>query len=142
MTEEIKDPEGLLKAYNKAKEDLVTLRSQLKDLETEREQFSEEAVTKWKNLAARAQALNALQAEGIKDGERFLKHMDLSDVEYDEESGAIKGIEEKLDAFKKDFSELFDAKKRAGRSSADIHEATPVKKELSPSEQQAALLYG
>jgi hypothetical protein len=139
---EIRDPEGLLKAYEKAKEDIVTLRAQLKELETERESFSEEAVQKWKNIAVQAQALKVLQEQGVKDGERILKRLDLSDVEFDEEAKTVTGLDTKLEEFKKEFPEIFDAKRRAGASSADIHDQKPAKQQLSGTEAQVARIFG
>lgn len=141
MPEEIKDPEGLLKAYNKAKEDLVNLRAELKVLQDEREALSEEAVDKWKHMAIKSQALAELQAQGIKNPERILKYMDFDGVEIDDDD-KVSGLEDKLESVKTDFPELFDPKKRAGRESADIHEQKPAKKDLSPTEQQVAALFG
>lgn len=138
--EDIRDPEAFLKAYKKMKEDLVTLRSENKELKTQVDSTDEEAVNKWKERAVKAEARNALSGQGIKDADRILKYVSLEGVDFDEE-GNLSGLDDKLDGIKSDFPELFDIKKRAGRNSADIHADTKVERSLSPTERQVAGIF-
>lgn len=135
MTEEIKDPEGLLKAYNKAKEDLVSLRAELKQLQEGAGNVTDE-VQKWKKMALEATAASALGS----DSKRLLKYIDLAGVEMDEE-GNLKGMDEKINSLKEDFPELFDAKRKAGKSNADIHENNASKVERSATDIQLDALF-
>lgn len=146
MTEEIKDPEGLLKAYNKAKEDLVALRAELAEvakakdaLDAEREQISG-AVEKWKKTALDAKALASLQEQGIKDPERILKYVKLDGVDLDDE-GNVTGLDDNLKTVKSDFPELFDVKRRAARTSVDIHADRPAEKPKTGTEAQVERLF-
>lgn len=125
--EEIKDPEALIKAYNKAKEDLVALRNANKELEKAKrdlaealEARSDEQINKWRDRAVKQAAKAALEGEGIKDAERILKYVDLSGVDFDD-NDALTGLDDSLSGVKSDFPELFDAKRRAGSQSVDIH---------------------
>lgn len=138
---EVKDPQGLLKAYEKAKQDLIDLRNEKKELEKQLESVDDDAVNKWKERAVRAEAKANLESQGIKDADRILKYVSLEGVDFDDE-GNLTGIDEKLSGIKEDFPELFDTKKRAGRNSADIHADGTAKTEMSPTERQVAQLFG
>lgn len=133
-TEEIKDPAGLLAAYNKAKEDLVALRDAKKELEAQVATLTEaSADDKWRKRALQESIKSALEAEGIKGGDRVLRLMDLTDVDFDDEDN-LTGFAGKVDAVKKDYPELFDPKVRTG-GKADIHaNGEPVK--VNPLKQQ------
>lgn len=138
---EIKDVQAFYDAHEVAKADLVTLRSEKKDLEAQVAGTDEEAVAAWKKRALLAEARSNLEADGVKDADRIVKRLDLSNVDFDEDDN-LSGFDEAVAEFKADFPELFDAKRRAGRSSIDANADTPTKKELSPSEQQVAAIYG
>lgn len=139
--DDIKDPEGFLKAYAKARQDLSDLRADNKRLTTELEAKSDDEVSKWKERALKAEAKTTLEAQGIKNAERILKYLNLEGVDFDED-GNLTGLDDKVTEVKTDFPELFDTKRRAGRNSADIHDQNPPKRELSPSELQVAAIYG
>lgn len=139
--EDIKDPEGFLKEYHKARNDLTELRAENKRLTTELESKSDDEAGKWKDRALKAEAKTTLEAQGIKNAERILKYLDLEGVDFDDE-GNLTGLDDKVTEVKTDFPELFDTKRRAGRNSADIHDQNPSKRELSPSELQVAAIYG
>lgn len=138
--EDIRDPEAFLKAYHKMKEDLKTLRSENKELTQQIESVDDSEVTKWKERAVRAEAKNNLASQGIKDADRILKYVDLNGVDFDEE-GSLTGLDDKLSDIKNDFPELFDAKKRAGRNSADIHADTKVETAKSPTDLQVERIF-
>lgn len=138
---EIKDIQAFYDAHEVAKADLVTLRGEKKDLEGQLAGSSDEEVGKWKQRALLAEATHSLEAQGVKDASRIVKRLDLSSVEFDDE-GNLSGFEEAVTEFKTDFPELFDPKARAGRSSIDANADGPTKKVLSPTEAQAAAIYG
>lgn len=135
--EEVKDPQGLLKAYRELQQDVVTLRDENKSL---KDNSSEDAVNTWKTRALKAEARVSLSDQGIKDADRILKYVDLDGVDFDDE-GNLTGLDDKLNEIKSDFPELFDVKRRAGRSSADIHEKTPTKEQKSVTENQVDSLF-
>lgn len=140
VEEEVKDPQGLLKMYRELQEDISNLRKEHKALTEELEATDAEAVAKWRERAVKAEAKVSLEGQGIKNAERILKYVDFDGVDLDDEKG-LTGFDEKLEGIKKDFPELFDAKKRAGRSSADIHADSPAKKEMTGTEAQVARLF-
>ena len=147
MTDEVKDPEGLLKAYNKAKEDLVALRAEVKALEEEKETLAadfagtSEEISKWRDRVLKGEVTKNLEAQGIKNPERVLKYVDLEGVDLDDEKGLV-GFDEKLAVVKTDFPELFDVKRRAARTSVDLHADNPTKPELTGTDAQVARLFG
>lgn len=138
--EEVKDPQGLLKAYRQLQADITELRNEKKELETRLENTDEEAVGKWKQRAIKAEAKVNLEGQGIKNADRILKYMDFEGVDFDDD-GKLTGFDDKLNGIKSDFPELFDPKKRAGRQSADIHDGKPAEKKMSGTEAQVARLF-
>jgi hypothetical protein len=149
MSEEvtIEDPAALLKAHEKAKQDLVDLRVELKtlqkehdELKTQSEALSPENLEKFKMKAIKAEIKAQLESEGIKNADRILKYMDFEGVDYDEEEKIV-GVDDKLDVIKGDFPELFDPRKRAGRESVDIHANAPARAEKSTTESQVDQLF-
>lgn len=149
MTDEVKieDPQALLKAHDKLKEDIVNLRAELKATEKERdglkelsESLSPENLEKMKTRAIKAELKAQLESDGIKDADRIIKYIDFSGVDYDEEDKIV-GADDKLSEIKTDFPELFDIKKRAGRNSADIHADTPANTQKSTTEAQVDSLF-
>lgn len=135
--EEVKDPQGLLKAYRQLQEDIVAVRKERDELQ---EAGSEEVINKWKTRALQAEAKFAVQGTGVKDSERVLKYLNLDGVDFDEK-GEVTGLKEKLEEIKKDFPELFDAKKRAGRTSVDIHEGKPTERKRTGTEAQVERIF-
>lgn len=138
---EIKDIQAFYDAHEVAKADLVTLRGEKKDLESQLAGSDEEAVSKWKQRALLAEATSSLEAQGVKDASRIVKRLNLDSVDFDED-GNLSGFDEAVTEFKTDFPELFDPKKRAGRSGIDANADNPARREISPTEQQAAAIYG
>lgn len=139
--DQIEDAEKFLNAYYGAMEDAKTLREENKTLQTQLESTSDEEISKWRTRALQAEAKATLESQGIKNPDRILKYLNLDGVDFDEE-GNLTGLDDKVNEVKTDFPELFDVKRRAGSSSADIHEGKPAKRELTPSEQQVAAIYG
>lgn len=149
MTDEvtIENPEALLKAHDKLKEDITALRTRFKELEKEKaeletaaEALSPDNFNKMKERALKAEIRAQLEADGVPNADGVIKYLDLNDVDYDEE-GSIVGVDEKLEALKTDLPLLFDKKARAGRSGADIHEKAPANTHKSTTEAQVDSLF-
>lgn len=142
--EEIEDAEKFLAAHYKALEDLTTLRGELKTLQGEldaaKEMASEENMTKWKDRAVKQAVKAALEGEGIQNAERVLKYMKLDGIDFDEDE-SLTGLDDKLSEVKTDFPELFDAKRRAGRQSVDIHDSKPANVQKSLTERQVDAMF-
>jgi len=134
----IEDLEAYVAAYEKAKADLVTLRTEKKELEQVAAAGSEEEVSKWKERAIKSEARLAIESTGVKDADRILKRMNLSEVDFDDD-GNLSGFEESLNEFKQDFPELFDPKKRTG-GKIDANANGTVEPKKSVSELQAEAL--
>lgn len=124
---EIRDPEGLLKAYEKAKADLVALREEHKSLQ---EQLQSLNTDEMRLKALTAEAKLALQAQGIKDADRLMPYIGTDGLDFDEE-GQVKGLDERLETLKKDLPEVFDPKVRAG-GKADIFADSPSEANQDP----------
>lgn len=134
----IEDLEAYVAAHEKAKNDLVALRSEKKELEALASAGSEEEVTKWKDRAIKSEARLAIEATGVKDADRVLKRMNLSEVDFDDE-GNLTGFNESLEEFKTDFPEIFDPKVRTG-GKLDANATGVVEPKKSVSEMQAEAL--
>lgn len=112
---EVRDPAGLLAAYEKAKEDLVNLRNEHKALQDKMETMTEDQF-RLKALAAETKL--ALQSKGLKDTDRLMPYIGTDGLDFDEE-GHVTGLDERLEKLKADLPEVFDPKVRAG-GRADI----------------------
>ena len=137
QNEEIKDPQGLLKAYNQAKADLVELRSENKRLKSQIETNDSD---EWKKRAVQAETRLALNAEGIKDVDRLMNYVGTDGIEFDD-NGNLTGLSERIETLKTDLPELFDVKRRVG-GKADIFANDPAQSPPSASELQARQLLG
>lgn len=133
---EIRDPEGLLKAYEQAKADLVSLRNENKTLSEKVESLSGDAM---RNRALTAETKLALQAQGIKDVDRLMPYIGTDGLDFDE-NGAVVGLDDRLSNLRKDLPEVFDPKVRAG-GKADIFANDSVEHKLSGTEAQVARLF-
>ena len=138
----IEDIQAYYDAHEKAKADLVALRSENKDLKANQDDgTADEKVAEWKKRAIRAEAKVALEETGVKNADRILKYANLDSVDFDEE-GNLTGLDESIDSIKQDFPELFDKKRRAGSSSADIHADNPASAQKSLTEMQVDAILG
>lgn len=123
-TPEVRDPAGLLAAYDKAKADLVALRNEHKVLQ---EQVAGMADSPYRAQALAAETRLALQAQGVKDVDRLMPYIGIEGLDFDE-NNKVTGLEERLANLRKDLPEVFDPKVRAG-GKADIfaNDAVEVK---------------
>jgi hypothetical protein len=116
MSEEqvVKDPDGLLAAYERLKEDIRRIsaeRDELTKAKTALEQAA--ADNEWRNRALAAEVKSALTGKGLKDVERLMPLLGTEGIDFDD-TGAVTGIDERLATASKEYPELFDAKRRAG----------------------------
>lgn len=124
---EIKDPAGLLAAYEQAKKDLVALREENKGLTTQIEGLSSDAM---RLRALTAETKLTLQGQGIKDVDRLMPYIGTDGLDFDAE-GKVTGLDTRLAALKKDLPEVFDPKVRAG-GKADIYAEGAVETKVDP----------
>lgn len=146
--DDIENPEEFLKSYHKANDDLKDLRAELKRIEKERdelkaatEEFSDEAVTKLKADLLKTKVQAKLSADGLPDVNGVVKYLNYEGIELDED-GNVVGLDERVEDLKNDLPTLFDAKKRAGRAGADIHDKAPANAQKSTTESQVDALFG
>lgn len=130
-TQEVKDPQALLAAYNKAKEDLIALRDKHKELESKLKELNED---KFRLQALAAETKLALHGQGIKDADRLMPYIGTDGLDFDDE-GKVTGLTERLAALKKDLPEVFDPKVRAG-GKADIYQDDSATATQDPFRQQ------
>lgn len=148
MAEEIRDPAGLLAAFNKAKDDLVALRNENTTLKesnaaaaaADADKDSTDESETWRNRAVTAETKLALGGHGIKDVDRLMPYIGTEGISFDED-GKLTGLDERIEKLKVDLPELFDVKRRVG-GRADIFADNVSKKELNASEIQARQLIG
>ena len=126
-TEEVRNPAGLLAAYDKAKEDLVALRSEYKALQ---DQVANATPDEYRLKALSAETRLALQAQGIKDVDRLMPYIGTDGLDFGED-GKVTGLTERMEALKKDLPEVFDPKVRAG-GKADIFAEGAVEAKTDP----------
>lgn len=124
---EVRDPAALLAAYNKSKEDLLTLREKLKGLEQKQKELNEDTF-RLKALAAETKL--ALHNRGFKDAERLMPYVGTEGLDLAED-GSVAGLDERLAVLKKDLPEVFDPKVRAG-GKADIFADSAVDEKRNP----------
>jgi hypothetical protein len=124
---EVKDPAGLLAAYEKAKADLVALRNENKALQSQVETLNAD---EFRARALKAETKLALQAQGIKDVDRLMPYIGTEGLDFDAD-GKVSGLSERMESLRKDLPEVFDPKVRAG-GKADIFANDSVETKQDP----------
>lgn len=128
----VQDPEALLKAYNKAKADLVALREKENEARAELDKLrSETDPDNWRKRAVQEAVKAQLANGGVKDPARVMKLIDLEGVDFNDKD-ELDGLEDRLTDAKTEFPEVFDSKRRAGSNSADIHTKKEAKVQENP----------
>lgn len=137
----IKDAKAVLDALQRAKKEAKAFREERDSLQQRLDSDDRGAdVEKFKQKALRSEAKLALQAQGIKNSDGVAKYLDLEGVDFDDDGG-VKGLDDSIKKLKTDIPDLFDPKKRAGQSIADIHEKAGAAKKLTGTEAQVARLF-
>jgi hypothetical protein len=128
--DEVRDPQGLLTAYNNLKEEIKRISAERDSLTKEKEAL--EAASKdnaWRNRALLAEVKASLTNKGLKDADRLLKVLGTDGIDFDDE-GNITGLDERVKEATKDFPELFDPKVRAaGKANAHASETVETKRD-------------
>jgi len=136
---EIKDPQAVLNALDRAKKDAKQFRLEKEELEKQLNDVSEKT-TLIKSKFINDRIKNHLANLGIQNAERLMKYIKVDALVLNEEL-ELEGLEEQIESVKSDFPELFDPKLLVG-GKADSAQATPINKKLSASEMQAKLVLG
>lgn len=136
---EIRDPEAVLAALDRAKQDAKKYREDYEALTAEVTKRDEE-IAKYSGKLLREKVEKEIVKLNISNSDRLFKYLNLSTLTFDDEFNVI-GLEDQIEEIKKDFPELFDPKLLVG-GKANSAEAIPVEKRLSASELQAMAILG
>jgi hypothetical protein len=132
--EEVKDPNGLLEAYNRLKEDIRRISAERDALSAEKDKWTEAAQeNEWRSRALLAEVKAGLTSRGLKDADRIIKVLGTEGIEFDD-NGNVTGLDERIKAASADFPELFDARVRAA-GKADAHAQGTVEPTVDPLRQ-------
>jgi len=106
------------------------------------EEAEHRAVERYKKPLIKAEARALLLESGLSSNpERFLKMIDIEEVDIDDDTGEITGVAEQIKEIKKEFPEVFNAKKSAPK--IDSGDKKPhERKPKSSAEKIAAFIAG
>lgn len=135
----INDPKAVLEALDRAKNDAKKFREEKEKLEIDLNS-RDQKIAEFSERLLNEKILQKLSTEGLKDPARFVKYLDRSKLEFNDDL-EITGLDEQLEELKKDFPEIFDAKVRVG-GQADTAVKASVSTQFSASEMQAAKILG
>lgn len=135
----IEDPKAVLSALERAKSDAKRFREEKEQLESTLS-AKEQAIANYANVLLQEKVAQKISAEGIKDPDRVLKFVNMSELSLDENFNVI-GIEDQLAQLKSDLPEVFDPKLRVG-GQADAAVKASVSTQYSASQLQAAKILG
>lgn len=136
---EIKDPQAVLSALDRAKKDAKQFRLEKEALEKELDN-SKSISSSLKSKYMNAMINKHLADLGIPNAERLMKYIK-SDSLILTEDLELEGLDDQIESIKQDFPELFDPKLLVG-GKVNSAQSTPVDKRLSASEMQAKLVLG
>lgn len=138
-SQEIKDPEAVLAALDRAKKDAKQFREEKEALEAKMAQY-EEQNAKFSGKLLKERVIQELGKHNIANTERILKFIKFEGLTFDDEFNVL-GLDDQIKELKSDFPELFDPKLLvAGK--ADSAEAKSVDKPISTSEKLAKIALG
>lgn len=135
----INDPKAVLEALDRAKNDAKKFREEKEKLEIDLNS-RDQKIADFSGRLLHEKVLQKLSAEGLKEPARFVKYLDKTKLEFNDDLEII-GLDEQLEELKKDFPEIFDAKVRVG-GQADTAIKASVSTQFSASEMQAAKILG
>lgn len=138
-SQEIKDPEAVLAALDRAKKDAKQFREEKEALEAKLAQYEQDNA-KYSGKLLREKVVQELGKLNITNTDRILKFVKFEGLTFDDELNIL-GLEDQIKELKSDFPELFDPKLLvAGK--ADSAETKPVDKPMSTSEKLAKIALG
>lgn len=135
----IEDPKAVLAALERAKNDAKKFREEKEKLETDLNS-KDQAIAEYSGKLLKEKITQKLSTEGLKEPQRFLKFIDTSKLEFDE-NYEIVGLDEQLNQLKEDLPEIFDAKLRVG-GQADTAIKASVSTQYTATQLQAAQILG
>lgn len=136
---EIKDPNAVLSALDRAKSDAKKFRQEKEALEAQYSTYKEKT-DKLTNRLVNENINKQLNTLGIPNAERLLKYIDIAKLEISEDL-EVDGLEDQIANIKNDFPELFDHKTIVGgKANSGARNATEVS--LTASEVQAKMVLG
>lgn len=136
MSEEIRDPDAVLAALNRAKEEAKTYREQLEGMQATVNELRTEVETYRTELTETA-LRRAITKEGV-DPDRVMRYLNRDAFKLDAD-GNLEGFDDELARVKEELPELFDTKRRVG-GAVEMFPKGDVKVEKSVSQLQAERL--
>jgi hypothetical protein len=138
-SQEIKDPEAVLAALDRAKKDAKQSREEKEALEAKLAQYEQETA-KYSGKLLREKVVQELTKLNMVNTDRILKFVKFEGLSFDDDLNIL-GLDDQINELKSDFPELFDPKLLvAGK--ADSAEAKSVDKPISTSEKLARIALG
>ena len=142
--EEIRDPQAVLDALDRAKADAKRYREEAESLTQQladqRSEFEAQLKTaNDTNVALQSKVKRSMVESAVrnaKGNERVMRFIDLDSIDVEDDN--LVGFDAALEKVKVDLPELFDDRKRAG--SADMF-ASGTPQELSGSQRQVARIF-
>jgi hypothetical protein len=135
----LNDPKAVLAALDRAKNDAKKFREEKEKLEVDLNS-SNQKIAEFSGKLLHEKVLQKISEEGVKDGRRLLKFMDLTKFEFDDNLNVV-GFEDQFNQLKEDLPEIFDAKLRVG-GQADTAVKASVSTQYSATQLQAAKILG
>jgi hypothetical protein len=135
----LNDPKAVLAALDRAKNDAKKFREEKEKLEVDLNS-SNQKIAEFSGKLLHEKVLQKISEEGVKDGRRLLKFMDLTKFEFDDNLNVV-GFEDQFNQLKEDLPEIFDPKLRVG-GQADSGVKASVSTRYSATELQAAKILG
>lgn len=135
----LNDPKAVLAALDRAKNDAKKFREEKEKLEVDLNS-SNQKIAEFSGKLLHEKVLQKISEEGVKDGRRLLKFMDLTKFEFDDNFDVV-GFDSQFNQLKEDLPEIFDPKLRVG-GQADSGVKASVSTRYSATELQAAKILG
>lgn len=136
---EIKDPQAVLNALDRAKSDAKKFREEKEALQKELES-KDQAIAKYSGTLLREKVQKEIDKLNIANNERIYKYLKLEALDFDEDFN-VTGLNEQIEDIKTDFPELFDPKLMVG-GKADSADNKSVNTITSASQLLAKIALG
>lgn len=136
---EIRDPQAVLSALEKAKAEAKRTRLEKEELEKQLAELSNKTVVTQARLRDE-QIMKQLSSLGIPNGSKLMKYINTNEVQLTDDFEVI-GLEDQITNLKSDFPELFDPKIIvAGKADSALSNSVEVP--ASVSDLQAKIVLG
>ncbi len=135
----LNDPKAVLAALDRAKNDAKKFREEKEKLEVDLNS-SNQKIAEFSGKLLHEKVLQKISEEGVKDGRRLLKFMDLTKFEFDDNFDVV-GFDTQFNQLKEDLPEIFDPKLRVG-GQADSGVKASISTQYTATQLQAAKILG